>query len=890
MFNKPKTTMNLRLLIISIVIFYSLVVSLQNNAIARSTNHSATKNSVQKNASKKSSTAAKRVRISRKGKGVDAELVKGDAYYVRKDGKRIQYLRKQGIHVVDRLDTDLSTSDLVDKYSKEGKVEKIDQHRLGKRTMIRVHAADAGVKSLLTKAQPVFANANGEGDLEVLPYITVKLKPSDDLERALKQLSKTFNVRVVRKLKLSGHVYNMAMKQTMTDPDQAFRLVRALNDVSSVDWAEPQFNAKPIKHAVTNDALFSNQWHLNNTTQKGALCDADCGATLAWDSHNGNGQVIAIIDDGVQLNHPDLADNIWVNIAELNGDPGVDDDANGYIDDVNGFDFVKDNDAQGSNCFDGDLGPDADPSPQVPGGCLDNDGESVIEDDHGTAVAGIAAARGNNGVGVAGVAYQAKILPIRAISGYDTDFLTQGGDFCTRVAEAMTYAGRHADVVNNSWEMQTNCMALENAIDDVVAGSIMDGTSNVSKRPNKGSPVIFSAGNSAAGWYKVTVDGIPAGEHEFEWRFTRSAFYDPFQSLSDTVWIDNIEWPGGDVEDFEGAGFDDFKTGSDINQCTLISGLCELDNTGSDSIWQLNNDPTRSRGGSGRSLMADLSSDAETVCDYTYLTTKRRVSAGSLSFWIWAEADFSFDKVEFLVDGRERSSFGDLPRFVQNDVSYPANLSNTIAVGASTDGVFMDSDNAVANFGKEERVYYSQYGDDLDLVAPSGNQHQGITTTDRTGVNGFNSTTNLVCSPANSECDYTNVFGGTSAAAPMVSGAAAILLEANPSLSAAEVLTHLQNGADEIGPYAYVSGTSEETGHGRLNVFNSLRLAQGLAVNASSPLVCANPESYAIDPVYAVIEKQDFVLNECRSQVFVEEEPLCFPIIAKNGNTAVVCL
>jgi len=887
-FNTKKLFVKPIALLNATVFLSSFFLLLPNNAIADSTVHNEGASE-----QKKTTKVAHRVRISRKDKGIDAELIKGDAYYIRKDGKRIQYLRKHGVRSVRRSNNAVATR-LLDKYVKQGKIEKLDQHQLGARTMIRMvqngEESVPGIKTLMNNSMPIFANANGEGDIEVLPYVTLKLNQGVDPERGLKRLYKKYNLGIVSQLKVSGNVYSLSMNKLMTDPDQVFRLVRALNNDAIVDWAEPQFNTKPIKHAVTNDALFSSQWHLNNTTQKGALCDADCDATLAWDTHKGNGVVIAVIDDGVQLNHPDLQANIWVNSGETPNN-NIDDDGNGYTDDVNGYDFVKDSDSctgDGAYIGDGTIGVDNDPSPQTPSSCIDANGDDFVEDDHGTAVAGIAAARGNNSIGVAGVAYQAKILPIRAISSYDTDFLTQGNDFCTRVAEAMTYAGRHADVINNSWEMQTNCMALEEAIDDVVAGTIMDGMVNVSKRPNKGSPVIFSAGNSAAGWYKVTVDGISAGSHEFEWRFTRGAFFDPFQTLQDIVWIDDIQWPSGSIENFEGSGFDAFNTGCDINQCTLVPGECSLDTSSCDSIWELNTDPSRSRGGSGRSLKADLSSDADTVCDYTYLTTKRTVSAGSVSFWIWASADFSFDKVEFLIDGKEKSSFGDLPRFVQNEVSYPASLSSTIAVGASTDGIFMDSNNATANPGNEERAYYSQYGSGLDLVAPSGNQHQGITTTDRTGGNGFNSTTNLICNPINDDCDYTNSFGGTSAAAPMVSGAAAILLEANTNLTAAQVRAHLLNGADQIGPYTYSADVSDETGHGRLNIFQALKLAQGSPMNSAAEL-CSSPENYVTDPVYSVLDKKDFSLNFCPSQIFVDEE-ICFPIKAKNGNIAVICL
>ena len=146
----------------------------------------------------------------------------------------------------------------------------------------------------------------------------------------------------------------------------------------------------------------------------------------------GGSVVIAVIDDGVELNHPDLDANLWQNLAELNGTIGVDDDMNGYVDDINGYDFVTDDSTavcvNGQTFSDGDVGPvgdggqDSNPSPRATANCLlpgQLDGDGPSEDNHGTAVAGILAAEGNNSVGISGVAYDAKIMAIRAISDFD---------------------------------------------------------------------------------------------------------------------------------------------------------------------------------------------------------------------------------------------------------------------------------------------------------------------------------------------------------------------------------------------------------------------------------------------------------------------------------------
>ena len=156
--------------------------------------------------------------------------------------------------------------------------------------------------------------------------------------------------------------------------------------------------------------------------------------------------VVAVVDSGVAWDHPDLAPNIWSNPDEVAGN-GVDDDGNGKVDDVRGWDFV-----------DGDNNP-------------------WDYDDHGTHVAGTIAARGNNGVGVTGVAWQASIMPVRAL-----DALGTGSN--ADIADAFTYAAANgARVVNASLGGAGRSQAMSDAITNnpntlfvVAAGN--DGTDN----------------------------------------------------------------------------------------------------------------------------------------------------------------------------------------------------------------------------------------------------------------------------------------------------------------------------------------------------------------------------------------------------------------------------
>jgi subtilisin family serine protease/subtilisin-like proprotein convertase family protein len=190
---------------------------------------------------------------------------------------------------------------------------------------------------------------------------------------------------------------------------------------------------------LTNDPLINSQWHLNNTGQGGGRIDADADVFEAWNDQTGSDQVvIAVFDDGIDLQHPDLIQNLFVNEGEIPGN-NIDDDGNGWIDDRFGLD-VSYNPATPVN-YDGD------PTHEFPW------------EGHGTAVAGVIAARGDNGIGVSGVSQRSKILPIK-IS--DTD---QNGFFVTfspaAIAEAVYYAGgrtangtgtwRGADITNHSW-------------------------------------------------------------------------------------------------------------------------------------------------------------------------------------------------------------------------------------------------------------------------------------------------------------------------------------------------------------------------------------------------------------------------------------------------------
>jgi len=193
--------------------------------------------------------------------------------------------------------------------------------------------------------------------------------------------------------------------------------LRVANDLASdprLQWATPNFYQEFERHAAPNDPEFRRQWHLENNGIAGGRVDADVDASAAWDLERGNrSTIISIVDDGMDLSHPDLAPNLFVNPGEIRGN-GVDDDNNGYVDDVTGWDFT-------TNGTVGDNNPGAD----------------SLNDAHATSVAGVAAGRGNNGIGITGIAQEARILPVRIFGS--------NGSATTSANIAQAVMGQRAD-------------------------------------------------------------------------------------------------------------------------------------------------------------------------------------------------------------------------------------------------------------------------------------------------------------------------------------------------------------------------------------------------------------------------------------------------------------
>ncbi len=211
--------------------------------------------------------------------------------------------------------------------------------------------------------------------------------------------------------------------------------LKTYNQSPGVLYAEPDYLVQ-ADATLPNDARFSELWGMHNTGQTGGTPDADIDAPEAWDLNTGNGQVlVAVIDTGVEYTHPDLINNIWTNPGEIPGN-GLDDDGNGFVDDVHGYDFYN------------------------------GDGDPMDDVNHGTHVAGTIGAEGGNGIGVAGVCWDVRIMAVK--------FLGASGGSTADAVSSVEYATlMGARVMNNSWGGGAYSQALKDAIDAAGAAGIV---------------------------------------------------------------------------------------------------------------------------------------------------------------------------------------------------------------------------------------------------------------------------------------------------------------------------------------------------------------------------------------------------------------------------------
>ncbi len=562
-------------------------------------------------------------------------------------------------------------------------------------------------------------------------------------------------------------------KPKVGDPLQ---IARTFAQTKGVLWAQPNFLREMRRCFTPPNPLFADQQALSNLGLNHATAGADVKATTAWDKTTGNsGIVIAIIDDGVDITHPGL--RIFTNPGESGGGKetnGADDDENGFADDVHGWDFANN---------------DNNPSP-------------VGTNGHGTGTAGIAGGIFSTAAKTAGIAGGCTILPVKIADDTGT-FTTDAA-----IGTAIIYASTFADVLSNSWGGGSESPFIDAAIDYATAHG----------RGGKGCPVFFATGNSASTWMngggrvRLSTAGLN-GSYYLGFYYVRNATADG----EETIRIDNVC-----VLDADGYTHrndllrdEDFESWFSLNYGTYVqyvtpSGSWLGFTAPGTPFWSL--DTTNALKGTGGIYSAaspQLTNGQDSILITPRITvTGAETIAFAHSFSISADSDFYILLYDADLNFTYRG-WGPVqgpPDAVSPDTIYPASYAKSIAVGASND--------------TDRRSDYSCYAGHLDFVAPSNGGWNDIATLDPVGDIGW------------TPDDFKMNFGGTSSAAPLAAGIAALMLSVNPTLTENEIRTILHNTCDQIGGVTYVNGTHPEYGYGRVNAARAMESAMpSLSVN-----------------------------------------------------------
>lgn len=256
-------------------------------------------------------------------------------------------------------------------------------------------------------AEPLAAKEKSQPEAVPHQYV-IKLKDirSWNQDRNTVGFLKNLNMQLVQKLTQASRSL-LVSDSKRRQPQEA---LKALKSHPQVEMAEPNFLYNTFQ--LPDDERLADLWGLINEEKNGV----DIDAATAWQLQTGDRKVVvAVIDSGVNYQDEDLKNNSWVNLEEKEGLPEVDDDENGYVDDIYGYNFVNDT-----------------PDP-------------MDDNRHGSHCAGTIGAEGNNGVGVVGVNWQVSLMALKFLS-------RTGGGSLANAIRAIDYATeKKVDVMNNSW-------------------------------------------------------------------------------------------------------------------------------------------------------------------------------------------------------------------------------------------------------------------------------------------------------------------------------------------------------------------------------------------------------------------------------------------------------
>ncbi|MCP5105013.1 MAG: S8 family serine peptidase, partial [bacterium] len=229
--------------------------------------------------------------------------------------------------------------------------------------------------------------------------------------------------------RVQGRVYVLLKSETQTTQQMQAELA----NLAQVADVSPNYKVT-ADTTIPNDPRFNELWGLHNTGQTGGTADVDIDAPEAWDNTTGGADVIvAVIDSGIDYNHPDLAANTWVNPGEI--PDGLDNDGNGYIDDIHGINAIT------------------------------GSGDPMDDNGHGTHCSGTIGGRGNNGIGVAGVNWNVKIMGTKFLNSSGSGNSANAIECIDYIIDQKINHGQNIVSINASYGGGGYSTAVKDAID-----------------------------------------------------------------------------------------------------------------------------------------------------------------------------------------------------------------------------------------------------------------------------------------------------------------------------------------------------------------------------------------------------------------------------------------
>lgn len=316
------------------------------------------------------------------------------------------------------------------------------------------------IAAALLLAPPV----RSESDLKIESVpgeFVVQLKPSASFIGFEKQVL-SLGAEVVENIREDLILVRAAGESSKAGAVSAQKFAAQLSMLSMVEVAEPNYIYRAVK--LPNDPDLQKLWGLKNSgaaDSAGArgLAGIDVGAESAWEITTGSKSVIvAVIDTGIDFAHPDLKAQAWVNDKEKNGKAGVDDDGNGYVDDVNGFNFAG------------------------------NKGDSTDDNGHGSHCAGTIGAKGDDGKGLVGVNWDVSMMAVKFLD-------KSGSGTLANAVKSIDYARINgAHIMSNSWGGGGPSEVLKKSIEDANAAGILFVAASGNETNNNDANPTYPAG------------------------------------------------------------------------------------------------------------------------------------------------------------------------------------------------------------------------------------------------------------------------------------------------------------------------------------------------------------------------------------------------------------